>query len=41
MIIKYIIDLYTLINQCLYYLNNIIKSYLKAYNIYNILYLFK
>jgi len=27
-----IINLYTFINQCLYYLNNIIKSYLKVYN---------
>ena len=27
-----IIDLYTFIDQCLYYLNNIIKSYLKVYN---------
>ena len=29
MSIEYVINLYTLINQCLYYLNNIIKSYLK------------
>ena len=36
-----IIDLYTFINQYLYYLNNIIKSYLKVYNKYNILYSFK
>ena len=29
MSIEYVINLYTLINQCLYYLNNIIKSYLR------------
>ena len=29
MSIEYVIDLYALINQCLYYLNNIIKSYSK------------
>jgi len=36
-----IINLYIFINQYLYYLNNIIKLYLKTYNIYNILYLFE
>jgi len=39
--IEYVIDLYALINQCLYHLNNIIKLYLNTYNIYSILYSFK
>jgi len=33
-----ITDLYILIDQCLYYLNNIIESYLRVYNTYSILY---
>jgi len=39
MSIKYVIDLYALIDQCLYHLNNIIKSYLK-HVIYIVFYIY-